>query len=375
MGTSLREVIEVLGGGLAEEDHAIAAVLCGASGTPVLPAQLDLPLTYEDFAAAGLGLGSASFIVVDDHVSIPRLAQSMARFLAIESCGQCEPCKRDGLVLTDLLAEPAWDRRAIGSRLATVNQGARCALAAQTERVVGALVAMAGATPGGDDWDDEVNAIVPLVEIVEGRAVLDVGSLRKRADWSYPEDGPDSGAWPAQHLADTAVLVRPSHTPEPADAADLAEGQAGADHAFDVLLASHRTIEEHLDGLRRAPAADRSAALAHLRDDLDAHRRVVQRFIAPMVERVDPDDGEEIVDFPDRHERNALRLLDRLGHDPASASPQLLDDLAADVRTTIIEIELRVLPLLQERLDPETEDLLRDGIVEELQDPRLRGAS
>ncbi len=98
------------------EGDSIAAVLCGASGAPVLPAQLDLPLTYEDFAAAGLGLGSASFIVVDDAVPMARLAASMAHFLAIESCGQCEPCKRDGLALDGLLHEPAWDRA--GDRLA-----------------------------------------------------------------------------------------------------------------------------------------------------------------------------------------------------------------------------------------------------------------
>ena len=78
-----------------------------------------------------------------------------------------------------------------------------------------------------------------------------------------------------------------------------------------------------------------------MRKELDAHRRVTERFLFPMVERVRPDDGEEIADFPDRHERNAQRLLDRLSSDPSSASPQLLDDIAADVHTSLAEIELQ----------------------------------
>lgn len=365
MGTPLRTVIESLGGGL-EDGRSIAAVLCGASGSPVLPAQLDTPLTYEDFAAAGLGLGSASFIVVDDAVPMARIAASTAHFLAIESCGQCEPCKRDGLALDELLHEPAWDMAKIDSRLGTVNIGARCALAGQVERVVGALAALAATAPGGQEWDDEVNAIVPLVEIVEGRAVLDVASIAKRADWSYPEDGPDSGAWPAQHLANQPVSVRASHTPEPAADADAAEGHPGADHAFDSLFDAHRTLEEHLAELRRATAGDRAAKVELVRKDLEAHRRVSERFLFPMVERVRPDDGDEIADFPDQHERNALRLLDRLSADPASASPQLLDDIAADVRTSIVELERRVLPVLQANLDPQQEAELRDGIDSEL---------
>jgi len=365
MGTSLRTVIAELGGDVAE-GRRVAAVLCGASGAPVPAAQLDIRLTYEDFAAAGLGLGSASFIVVDDAVPIARLAGSMAHFLAIESCGQCEPCKRDGLALDDLLHQPAWDRHAIDSRLDTVNRGARCALAGQTERVVGALVELASVAPGGDEWDDAVNAIVPLVEIVDGRALLDIASMAKRPDWSYPEEGPDTGQWPAQHLADQSVTVRASHTPELTGEADAAEGHPGADHAFDPLLDAHRQLEAHLGELRRATVADRSAKLELVRKDLAAHRRITERFLFPMVERVRPADGDDIADFPDRHERNAQRLLDRLGSDPASASPQLLDDIAADVHTSLAEIERRVLPVLRANLDQAQEDELRDGILAEL---------
>ena len=133
-----------------------------------------------------------------------------------------------------------------------------------------------------------------------------------------------------------------------------------------VCSPSHRALEEHLAELRRATVADRTAKLELVRNDLDAHRRVTERFLFPMIERMRPDDGEDIADFPDRHERNAQRLLDRLDSDPQAPSPQLLDDIAADVHTSIVEIERRVLPVLQAGLDETQEEELRDGIVSEL---------
>ncbi|MCU1500936.1 MAG: hypothetical protein JWM12_290, partial [Ilumatobacteraceae bacterium] len=304
MGTPLREVVEALGGGL-EEGRSVAAVLCGVSGPPVPAELLDLPLTYEDFAAAGLGLGSASFIVVDDQVPLRRLSQSAVHFLAIESCGQCEPCKRDALALDDLLGDDPVNRDAVASRLSTVNQGARCALAGQTERVVGALVDLAARQTAAGAWDEETMSIAPLVEIEGGRAVLDLGWLRKRPDWSFPEDGEESGAWPAQHLANQPVDIRPPHTPEVGTADDAERPTTGIDPAFEPLLESHRVLARRLAALRAAPAAERATAIEALRAELEAHRRVTDRFLYPMVGRIRPADGEELTRFPERHEQNA----------------------------------------------------------------------
>ncbi|MEO5901301.1 MAG: hemerythrin domain-containing protein, partial [Ilumatobacteraceae bacterium] len=364
MGTPLREVIEQLGGGLGE-GRSVTAVLCGVSGPAVPGELLDIPLTYEDFAAAGLGLGSASFIVIDDQVPLVRLAQSVAHFLAIESCGQCEPCKRDSLALDGLLGATVLDTKAIASRVATVNQGARCALAGQTERVVPAIVELAARQTRAGAWDESTMSIVPLVEIEGGRAVLDLGWLAKRPDWSYPEDGEESGAWPAQHLADQPLTIRAAHTPEPGPADSVEEPSIGIDPAFAPLLESHRMLEDRLSALRAATAADRGAAVEAVREELDAHHRVTQRFLFPMVDRVRPLDGEEITLFPEAHERNALRILERMRVDPASATPQLIDDIAADVRRTIIEIELKILPALQHQLDQATTNELRDGMLSE----------
>lgn len=56
-------------------------------------------------AAAGSGLGSVDFIVIDDSTDLVAFAQGVAQFLAVESCGQCLPCKHDGLGIGRLLAD------------------------------------------------------------------------------------------------------------------------------------------------------------------------------------------------------------------------------------------------------------------------------
>ena len=147
MGTTVREVVAGIGGGLAE-GRSILGVLSGVSGPLIPEALLDTPLTYEDMAAAGLGLGSASLIVYDDSRDPVAIAQAVARFLSVESCGQCEPCKRDGLAIAAELGqlvaavhEPTTVD-AVRDRLRTVAEGARCNLGRQTEDVVGSILAL-----------------------------------------------------------------------------------------------------------------------------------------------------------------------------------------------------------------------------------------
>ena len=119
MGTTLREVIDVVGDGVPDD---IAAVLVGVSNPPLIGAQLDIPLTYEDLSAAGSGLGSASFIVIDGATPMRDVAAGVARFLSIESCGQCTPCKHDGMAIAEQIA--AGSIEAAEGRLATVARGA-----------------------------------------------------------------------------------------------------------------------------------------------------------------------------------------------------------------------------------------------------------
>jgi NADH-quinone oxidoreductase subunit F len=190
LGTPLREVITSLGGGTTS---SVVAVLSGVAH-PLLPARaLDTPLTWEDMASAGGGLGAAGFIVLDDRVDIVAVAQGVSRFLAVESCGQCTPCKQDGLAMAAVL-ERLCRTDAEGDDLdelprlaARVTDGARCYLAQQHQNVVQSLLALfpdavdahaGGRAPGVDPYP-----IVPLLDIVDDQPVLAHDELDLRPDW------------------------------------------------------------------------------------------------------------------------------------------------------------------------------------------------
>jgi NADH-quinone oxidoreductase subunit F len=194
LGTPLREVIEELGGGSTAR---VVAVLPGVAH-PFLPGDaLDTPLTWEDMAAAGSGLGAAGFIVLDDAVDIVAVAHGVSRFLAVESCGQCSPCKQDGLAMTEVLdrivrSQPHDDDLDALSQLAArVTDGARCYLAQQHQNVVESLLARfpealaahadRRATAAGS------YPIVPLLDIVDGEPVLDLRDLEVQPDWADGE--------------------------------------------------------------------------------------------------------------------------------------------------------------------------------------------
>ena len=110
-----------------------------------LPA-FDTPLTYEDFAAAGSGLGAAGFVVYDDTVNMTEVAVAMSRFLATESCGQCPPCKQGSLAITDHLADICAGRAddrvlgALEALLASVTNANRCFLGAEEQIVVSSVL-------------------------------------------------------------------------------------------------------------------------------------------------------------------------------------------------------------------------------------------
>jgi NADH-quinone oxidoreductase subunit F len=91
-GTTLRQLLD-LAGGVSAGRTLRAVLLGGAAGSFVTPAELDLPLTFEDARAAGTTLGSGVVVAIDETVDIPRLLQVIAAFFRDESCGQCVPCR------------------------------------------------------------------------------------------------------------------------------------------------------------------------------------------------------------------------------------------------------------------------------------------
>jgi NADH-quinone oxidoreductase subunit F len=88
-GTTLRELLELAG----SEQDLRAVLLGGAAGTFVTPAELDLPLTFEDAREKGTTLGSGVVLAIDNRVDLRRLLMVIAAFFRDESCGQCAPCR------------------------------------------------------------------------------------------------------------------------------------------------------------------------------------------------------------------------------------------------------------------------------------------
>jgi NADH:ubiquinone oxidoreductase subunit F (NADH-binding) len=208
MGTTLAEAIELIGGG-ARFGHHLVAALSGVAN-PLLPAaRFATPLTYEDLRAAGSGLGSAGFVVYDDRSDLAAVVAGVSRFLAVESCGQCTPCKGGGLEMADLLAGMCAgqgggaDLARLAELVATVATGARCNLASQQELVVGSLLRLFPdelrrhldhAVPG-----TAPEPVAPIRGVGDdGRFELDLEQLGKQPDWSF--DGDDSGKVPAERL-------------------------------------------------------------------------------------------------------------------------------------------------------------------------------
>ncbi|MGI9033787.1 MAG: NADH-ubiquinone oxidoreductase-F iron-sulfur binding region domain-containing protein [Acidimicrobiales bacterium] len=211
MGTPLGEVIEAIGGG-PRPGRSVKAVMSGVATGVITADRLDTPVSYEGLAAIGSGLGSAGFIVLDDSVDMAAVAAGVARFLAVESCGQCSPCKLDGATLATALATVATseardhDYGVIRKRLATVADRSRCFLATQQQVSVGSIVERfadeieAHVRGGADPVEPEL--IAELVDIRGGRAILDERHRAKQLDWSFNER--DSGTVPVERYQKVA---------------------------------------------------------------------------------------------------------------------------------------------------------------------------
>ncbi len=208
MGTTLREVIESLGG--EAEGRPVKAVMPGVSNAFLPASALDTELTYEAMARIGSGLGSAGFIVLTEGDDMVAAVAGASRFLAVESCGQCTPCKRDGLALSDLLTKLTKneatmdDVEAIRSLSKTVSEEARCSLAAQHEAIVTSMFDQFGSEVGAH-MNQEVEPSEPmlvseLLNVRDGQATLDASRENKQPDWTY--GGADSGKTPVERFTD-----------------------------------------------------------------------------------------------------------------------------------------------------------------------------
>ena len=96
MGTTLREIIFDIGGGIPRQ-RSFKAVQTGGPSGGCIPAELlDLEVDFDSLNAAGSMMGSGGLIVMDDRTCMVEVARYYVSFLAGESCGKCVPC-REGL--------------------------------------------------------------------------------------------------------------------------------------------------------------------------------------------------------------------------------------------------------------------------------------
>lgn len=195
MGSTLRDVIDAVGSGLPD-GRSVKAVFSGVANPVIAGDQLDVPLTYEGFEAIGSGMGSAGFIVHDDTSCMVNAAYVYSRFLAVESCGQCPPCKLGSGEITEHLQQLETggggdeDIQGIGHWLQRVTDGNRCFLAVEEQQMVSSVLR---AFPEEFAEHAELGRCprprtIPMPKIVDlggGQVTYDESFWRKRPDWTY----------------------------------------------------------------------------------------------------------------------------------------------------------------------------------------------
>lgn len=103
MGTTLREVIFDIGGGIKDGKKFKAVQTGGPSGGCLTEKHLDLPIDYDNLTAAGSMMGSGGMIVMDEDDCMVSVAQFYLDFTVEESCGKCAPCRIGNKRLHEML--------------------------------------------------------------------------------------------------------------------------------------------------------------------------------------------------------------------------------------------------------------------------------
>lgn len=93
MGTTLREVIEEIGGGIPNGKKFKAAQTGGPSGGCIPASLMDTPIDYDNLTAIGCMMGSGGLIVMDEDNCMVDIAKFFLNFTVDESCGKCTPCR------------------------------------------------------------------------------------------------------------------------------------------------------------------------------------------------------------------------------------------------------------------------------------------
>ena len=93
MGTTLREVVEEIGGGVPNGKKFKAAQTGGPSGGCIPASLIDTPIDYDNLVAIGSMMGSGGLIIMDEDTCMVDIAKFFLEFTVDESCGKCAPCR------------------------------------------------------------------------------------------------------------------------------------------------------------------------------------------------------------------------------------------------------------------------------------------
>jgi NADH:ubiquinone oxidoreductase subunit F (NADH-binding) len=196
MGSPLSELLEAAGG--PRQGRRFKAAFSGVANPVIHASDFDTPLSYEAMTAIGSGLGAGGFALYDDTACIVAVAHEYSRFLSVESCGQCPPCKTGSADITALLSSieagtgSEADVETLGRRLQTVTDANRCYLGTEEQLVVSSILKafpeeVATHLDGWCEFPARHLPIPKLDDIVDGMAVYDERHARKRPDWTYEE--------------------------------------------------------------------------------------------------------------------------------------------------------------------------------------------
>ena len=352
MGVTLQQVIDDLGGA-PKEQHRYVAAVSGTANAMIPAERFDTPVTYEHIRDIGSGLGSAGFLVFDEETDLVAVAAGIAHFLAVESCGQCEPCKSDGAAISthlDMILSNDGSPRtlaALSSLSSTVSNGARCGLGRQQEDVTtGALKLLR------TEFREHVQGrrppvervtIAPIADLAGDEAILDDRYADKNLDWTH--GGVDSGETPVDRLrgASPEVSEVSQERPKPVDEA----ASVGKGYAFELLDIAHEAMRSALYNAQHSEGEERLAHLDELERILAIYLDVGQRILFPMLRRVAAVPGDDAA-WTAAYDADAAEQCLTLVREARGVGN--LDDITADIEVLIAEEEMVVEPLLSRHL-------------------------
>jgi len=103
MGTTLREIVEEIGGGVPNGKKFKAAQTGGPSGGCIPASLMDTPIDYDNLTKMGCMMGSGGLIIMDEDTCMVDIAKFFLEFTVDESCGKCSPCRIGTVRLLEIL--------------------------------------------------------------------------------------------------------------------------------------------------------------------------------------------------------------------------------------------------------------------------------